>query len=518
LGASDDQPALPGEERGFAKVVMVIQRKLESMWAGKQDQTKTVEQQKMEDMANIILTYRGLGDEDDELVEETLVWCDRAAFDVFMSLVIIINTVVIGLETDIGSGSDGREWYWILFECIFMLIFVGEIGVKVYYHTYQWILEDFLNLFTTVVAFMAFIDFSIMQPLGSGGDLRVVSLFRIIGLVRLLRLIKKFKSLEELQLVLWGLVESAKTLIWAVMLMVMLIYICAVFLTKQIGHNVDVYGDYRKLSGGWDHEEFFGTVGRSMYTLLQCMTLDSWSSRIARHVMANQVYMLFFFMLFLILSTFGIMNIIVAVIVEQMLTASQNNEKKTRIREERAKKAELDMLKDIFDRSDADGNGRLELHEYNAAVKDPEVQWRMRHLELPIADAAKLFSVIDGDGSRELSIEEFIAGCNKLKGVAQSKDLLGIQSQADTLGQRMDTLNDSLADGERMLAALDEVTLRIARRFDSALEGSRRKLARSVGGSKPMVQPQKKERAKGDLVALSIGNRPALPVFPDLLG
>mmetsp|Transcript_9633 Transcript_9633/g.22133 ORF Transcript_9633/g.22133 Transcript_9633/m.22133 type:complete len:534 (+) Transcript_9633:71-1672(+) len=518
LSSEDKNPAAP-EDRFLYKAMAAVETKLHSMWAGKKAaQQKSVEEQKMDDMANIILTYRGLADEDDEIIEEKLVWCDRAAFDVFMSLVIIINTVVIGLETDIGSGSDGREWYWILFECIFMLIFVGEIGVKVYYHTYQWILEDFLNLFTTVVAFMAFIDFSIMQPLGSGGDLRVVSLFRIIGLVRLLRLIRKFKSLEELQLVLAGLVESSKTLIWTVLLMIMLIYICAVFLTKQIGHNVDVYGDYRKLSGGWDHEEFFGTVGRSMYTLLQCMTLDSWSSRIARHVMANQVYMLFFFMLFLILSTFGIMNIIVAVIVEQMLTASQNNEKKTRIREERAKKAELDMLKDIFDRSDADGNGRLELHEYNAAVKDPEVQWRMRHLELPIADAAKLFSVIDGDGSRELSIEEFIAGCNKLKGVAQSKDLLGIQSQADTLGQRMDTLNDSLADGERMLAALDEVTLRIARRFDSALEGSRRKLARSVGGSKPMVQPQKKERAKGDLVALSIGNRPALPVFPDLLG
>lgn len=500
------------------QAVLAVQSKIQSMAAGKQTKDRTVEEQKMEEMANIILTYRGLGEEDDELVEEKLVWCDRAAADIFMSLVIIVNTIVIGLETDIGSGDGSRKWYWILCECIFMLIFVGEIGVKVYYHTYVWMLEDFLNFFTTVVAFMAFIDFSILQPVGAGGDLRVVSLFRIVGLVRLLRLIRNQKSLEELQLVLWGLVESAKTLVWTVMLMILLIYICAVFLTKQIGHNVDVYGDYRKLSGGWDHEEFFGTVGRSMYTLMQCMTLDSWSSRIARHVMANQIYMLGFFMLFLFLSTFGIMNIVVAVIVEQMLTASQNNEKKQRVREEKAKKAELESIKDIFVMSDADGNGILELHEYTESVKNPEVQWRMRQLELPTADAAKLFAVIDGDGSRSLSIEEFIAGCTKLKGVAQSKDLLGIQAQADILGQRMDTLVDGLADGERMLDALDEVTARIERRFDSAIQGSRRKIARSVGGTKPMVQPEKKERSKGDLVPLSIGNRPALPAFPDLLG
>jgi voltage-gated sodium channel len=511
------------EGQGFMKdlvqMAMHLQQKAKDLYFGKEEVAPTVEEQKMTEMSNIILTYRGIGDENDEIADDGLVWCDKPWFDVVMSLIIVLNTVVIGLETDIrGADTENREGYWILLEFLFAIAFCAEIAIKVRCHhmwLWIWLVQDKSNVFTFLIALMAFIDCVILQPLSLGGNLRVVSLLRIIGLLRLLRLIKQYKALEELQLVLHGLVESFKMLVWTVLLLIMLLYICAVFLTKQIGHNSDVYGDYKKLSGGWDHEEFFGTVGRSMYTLLQVMTMDSWSSGIVRHVMANQIYMMLFFMLFVFLSTLGIMNIVVAIIVGQMLTASQNNEKKNRVRQERQRKQELDSIKEIFVMSDADGNGQLELREFNDAVKNPEVLWRMRQLELPVADAAKLFSVIDGEGSRELSIEEFIAGCHKLKGVAQSKDLLGIQAQADVLGQKMDKLIDALGDGERMMGALDEITMRIDRRFDSAVVGSRRKMARSVGGTKPMVPPPN-EGPSGDLVPLSIGNRPALPAFPDL--
>merc|ERR1719436_1191762 len=150
-----------------------------------------------------------------------------------------------------------------------------------------------------------------------------------------------YKVLEELRLVVEGMKESCQTLIWTVILTTVFVYISAVLLTKQIGHNVEVYKNYKKLSGGWDHEELFGTVGRSMYTLLQAMTLDSWASRIARHTIVNQWYMTAFWVLFLMVSTFGIMNIVVSVIVELMLVASQNNDARTRVREEKKPQARI---------------------------------------------------------------------------------------------------------------------------------------------------------------------------------
>merc|ERR1719335_1908056 len=114
-----------------------------------------------------------------------------------------------------------------------------------------------------------------------------------------------------------------KTLFWVSVLLVLFIYVVAIFMTMQVGHNTEVYGDYKALSGGWDHEEYFGTVGRSMYSLFQIMTLESWSSTIVRHVLSNQPSMAIFILMFVLSATFGLLNLVVGVIVENTLTAAR---------------------------------------------------------------------------------------------------------------------------------------------------------------------------------------------------
>jgi len=467
---------------------------------------------KINEMANVIAFYRGNIEAEDDDSKKTLL--DSGAFDMVMSIVILLNTIVIGLEVDY-SDHVQREWYWIIMEALFCLIFIFEITFNFYYHGWRWTFQNRWNFVTVVVAVLSLVDAGILNPTGDSGRLRMLSLFRAVGLVRMVRFIRRHKVLEELRLVIQGLQDSFQVLVWTCILTAVFIYICAILLTKQIGQNTEVYGDYKKLSGGWDHEELFGTVGRSMYTLLQAMTLDGWASKIARHTIVNQWYMVFFWILFLLTATFGIMNIVVSVIVELMLAASANNEKRARLREEKARKFELEKLQQIFIMSDDDGSGKLDLAEFMAAVKNPEIQFRMRQLDLPLSDAAKLFGAIDEDGSRTLTYKEFIAGCMKLKGPAQSKELLAIQAHADALAARMDRMAASLADSERMMSALDEVTARMSKRFDSALVSSRRKIAHSIGGSQPM-QPLPRKRRGFEQPPLSIGNRPALPPFPDL--
>lgn len=152
--------------------------------------------------------------------------------------------------------------------------------------------------------------------------------------------------------------------------------------------------------------------------------------QVVRHVAVNQWYMIAFFCAFLLVTTFGIMNILVSVIVEQTLAASLQNKQRLKVREEKAQRAELDSIKEIFLISDTDGSNSLDKEEFLAAVKNPEVQWRMKMLELPVAETVKLFGVLDGDGSQTLSYTDFIQGCAKLKGHAMSKDMLAVMAQA----------------------------------------------------------------------------------------
>lgn len=499
------------DQQAFAKWLLELKASFDTWVVG--GQVKNEEEDKMSSLAALIRTFRDPEEEEDP--EEDKVWVDRSRFEIVAYFLVLLNTLIISLETDY-SGLNGRGAGWVIAEVIFCVLAVLEVSLKMWYHSVRWLFLDGWNLPTALIALLLVINVCVVRPVTGGGMLRLVSLIRICDLLKLGKNPKLHKRLEELQLIIQGLQDSFRALAWTVVLAAIFIYIWSVLLTKQIGHNADVYRDYTKMSGGWNHEEFFGTVGRSMYTLFQCMTLDGWSSQIARHITDNQGAMAGFFIGFLLLTSFGLLNIAISIMVENMLAASLHNQTKLRVREERARRAELESVREIFLISDTDGSGSIDLKEFTKAMENPEVQWRMRQLELPAADAAKLFGVMDGDGSRTLSIDEFLKGCTKLKGPAQSRDMLAVQAQADTLTRKMDYLASSLEESERLMGALHETTTRIRRRFESAVDASRRKLAHHVGGSKPIVPPGRVGPA-GPKVPLSVGNQPVLPQFPDLL-
>merc|ERR1719428_2251090 len=187
----------------------------------------------------------------------------------------------------------------------------------------MWNVTDF------ILVMMALIDW-ILGLMQASGSLKSFSVLRVIRMMRLVRLIRLLKVFKELWLVVSGLMDSMRTLGWVSVLLILFVYVCGIFTTMSVGHNADVYSDYKLLSGGWDHEEYFGTVARSMYTLFQILTLESWSSGIARHVVTNQPELTAFFLLFLMFTHYGLLNIVVGVIVENTLAAARMNEEKLR--------------------------------------------------------------------------------------------------------------------------------------------------------------------------------------------
>ena len=164
--------------------------------------------------------------------------------------------------------------------------------------------------------------------------------------------------------------ESMKTLMWVSMLLMLFLYVCGIFVTMTIGQNVLMYGQYYNDSGGWNHAEYFGTVTKSMYTLFQVMTLESWAEGIARHVISQQPEMMLFFILFLMFTTFGLLNLVIGVIVENTLAAARNNEEKIRKQQERERSRVLGHLRDIFDLADEDCSGSLTIDELKKNLKN----------------------------------------------------------------------------------------------------------------------------------------------------
>jgi voltage-gated sodium channel len=79
-----------------------------------------------------------------------------------------------------------------------------------------------------------------------------------------------------------------------------------------------------------DFPEWFGSVGASFYTLFQVMTLESWSMGIVRPVMEVHPYAWIFFVVFILLTTFAVLNLFIAIIVDAMNTTDHAEGEETR--------------------------------------------------------------------------------------------------------------------------------------------------------------------------------------------
>ena len=64
--------------------------------------------------------------------------------------------------------------------------------------------------------------------------------------------------------------------------------------------------------------EWFGSIGASAYTLFQVMTLESWSMGIVRPVMEAHPYAWMFFIPFILVTTFTMLNLFIGIVVNAM--------------------------------------------------------------------------------------------------------------------------------------------------------------------------------------------------------
>ena len=87
--------------------------------------------------------------------------------------------------------------------------------------------------------------------------------------------------------------------------------------------------------------DWFGTLGASMYTLFQIMTLESWSMGIVRPVMEVHPWAWAVFVPFIVLSSFTVLNLVIAVIIDSIQSLNRDDkappaDEYRRVREELA--------------------------------------------------------------------------------------------------------------------------------------------------------------------------------------
>ena len=197
---------------------------------------------------------------------------------------ILINAVILGMETSSALMADWGVWLNIADKAI-LAIFVVEIALRLIAHRLRYF-RDPWNVF----------DFSVVviALLPASGPLAVLRALRVLRVLRLVTLVPSMKR------VVGGLLSALPGLGSVTAIIGLIFYVSAVIATKLFGAAFP---------------QWFGTLGESAFTLFQVMTLESWAMGIVRPVMEVFPNAWVFFLIFILASTFTLLNLFIAVIV-----------------------------------------------------------------------------------------------------------------------------------------------------------------------------------------------------------
>lgn len=212
---------------------------------------------------------------------------ESRAFSFFITAVIVINAITLGLETSPQAMKVAGPLLLVI-DTAALWVFTVEIGLKLWLYRSRFFRGGW-NVFDFAIVAVAWFP--------AAGPLSVLRALRIMRVLRLVSVVPQMRA------VVGALFKSLPGMASILAVLILVFYIAAVMATKLFGAAFP---------------EWFGDIGASMYSLFQVMTLESWSMGIVRPIMEVHPGAWLFFVPFIIVTTFTVLNLFIALIVNSM--------------------------------------------------------------------------------------------------------------------------------------------------------------------------------------------------------
>ncbi len=214
-------------------------------------------------------------------------WIEGRQVQRVITALIILNAASLGMETAPSIAEPFGPWLHV-FDNFVLGVFVIEISGKLLYRGWGFFRNGW-NVFDFVIVGIA------LMP--TSGSLAVLRALRVLRTLRLLSVIPSMRRVVQ------ALLSAIPGLASVSMLILLIFYVGAVLSTKLFGERFP---------------DWFGTIGESMYTLFQVMTLESWSMGIVRPVMEVYPQSWVFFVPFILITSFAVLNLFIGIMVDAM--------------------------------------------------------------------------------------------------------------------------------------------------------------------------------------------------------
>uniref|UniRef100_A0A8C2UDC4 Sodium channel protein n=1 Tax=Coturnix japonica TaxID=93934 RepID=A0A8C2UDC4_COTJA len=351
----------------------------------------------------------------------------KQVFDISIMILICLNMVTMMVETDDQSKEMETILYWI--NLVFIVLFTGEFVLKLislrhYYFTIGWNIFDFVVVILSIVGmFLAeMIEKYFVSP----------TLFRVIRLARIGRILRLIKGAKGIRTLLFALMMSLPALFNIGLLLFLIMFIYAIFGMSNFA--------YVKREAGIDDMFNFETFGNSMICLFQITTSAGWDGLLApilnsgepdcdphkdhpgssvKGDCGNPSVGIFFFVSYIIISFLVVVNMYIAVILENFSVATEESA-------EPLSEDDFEMFYEVWEKFDPDATQFMEfekLSDFAAALEPP--------LHLPKPNKVQLIAMdlpmVSGDRIHCLDI--LFAFTKRVLGESGEMDALRIQME-----------------------------------------------------------------------------------------
>lgn len=212
-------------------------------------------------------------------------------FIIAISALIVINAVTLGLETS-PQMMERYGPYLLMTDRLVLIVFVAEILLKLFVYRLSFFRAGW-NVFDFAIVLVS------LMP--AAGPFAVIRTLRILRVLRLMSVVPQMRRIVS---ALLGAIPGMASIIGVLLI---LFYVSAVWTTQIFGAHPDP-----KI------QELFGSLSNSMYTLFQVMTLENWADGIAGPTLEHFSWAWAFFVAFIIITSFAVLNLFIGIIVDAM--------------------------------------------------------------------------------------------------------------------------------------------------------------------------------------------------------
>ncbi len=243
------------------------------------------------------------------ITAQLIAFIESSGFRNFILGLIILNAITLGLETYPYEGM----WFTTimpLVDKIVVSVFVFEILLKLIAYRHRFFYSGW-NWFDLIV-----IAVSVLPDAGG---------FSVLRALRILRAFRLFSVMPEMRQVVEALLRAIPGMGAIFAVLALIFYVSSVMAVKLFGAT---------------NPALFGSLGESAITLFQVMTLEGWATEVQSPVREHHPWAWAFFLVFIVLTSFAVLNLFIAIIVDS-LQAKHFDDEDARDEEAQADRAEL---------------------------------------------------------------------------------------------------------------------------------------------------------------------------------